>query len=68
MNINNARFTGKQVEEAWELTINRDHFAMYALSAVIAKNELHDSEKIAKIAWSIADAMMKTRNPLKDGK
>ena len=63
-NINDMKFTGKEVEDAWELKMLRDHFAMAALTGLLAANNA--SRFSVHEAYEIADDMLKVRKEKKD--
>ena len=50
IDINDMRFTGKEVEDVWELKILRDQFAAAALT----------------VAYELADLMLEARKEKKD--
>ena len=63
LNINDMKFTGKEVEDVWELKILRDQFAAAALTGLFASGWT-DSRACVK-AYEIADIMLEVRKEKK---
>jgi hypothetical protein len=61
--INSMKFTGKEVEDAWDTKIVRDQFAAAALTGLLA-NGWVDSRACIR-AYEIADAMLEARKEKK---
>jgi len=64
-NINSMKFTGKEVEDAWDNKILRDQFAAAALTGLLSEIEAYAWHKIPTIAYELADAMLEARKEKK---
>ena len=61
--INSMRFTGKEIEDAWDTKILRDQFAAAALTGFLANGWI-DSRACIR-AYELADAMLEARKEKK---
>ena len=64
-NFNDMKFTGKEVEDVWELKILRDQFAAAALTGLIPETEAYAWHKIPTVAYELADLMLEARKEKK---